>query len=201
VKNGSPLFRLRCTCDGELTEHVKAARELADGLSFSEPPKDAGKTTENPWVKAGEGSWVVFKMVTEMAEPAKMTTEMTQKQTLVDKGVDELTLKLELKLLGANAMELPATEQKLPVKNAVADGDQKPAKELKKGEETLTVGEKKVACKWVENEFEANEEKTTTRVWTSDEVPGTLVRVETKSSKLTFTMSLVDFEMKGAKKK
>lgn len=121
---------------------------------------------------------------------------MTQKQTLVTKGEDELVIKVEAKMTKPSAMDMPASEMKVPAKSPAGSGT--PAvqpKELRKGEETLEIAGKKLACQWVEMEVETGG-KMKTKSWMSDEVPGRVVKVETKGDNLESTMVLTGFEAK-----
>lgn len=159
------------------------------------PTTGGGEKISNPWEAWAEGSWVEFKIE---SEASGMASEMTQKQTLVKKEAEELTLKVEGKMTKPAAYEMPASEMKIPLRGS-GGGSGKPSgdmKELGKGEETLEIGGKKVACKWVEYEMTMGAGKGTSKVWTSDQVPGGTVKTETKSDTMKSVMVLINFEGK-----
>ncbi len=221
VKHDKNLFMLKFACGEEISKHEKDVKALIDGFRVggndstsgpeqkppkadlpkgdtpkegSKPAEGPGAAYENPWNKFAAGSWAELKIV---SNAGGAETEMTQKQTLVDKGAEELTIKVEGKMVKPVAMDMPPSEMKSPTKGKAGGAAAgAPPKELGKGEETLEVGGKKLACKWVETEIDAGGQKMTSKAWTCDEVPGGVVKVETKGANLTSTMTLVGFEAK-----
>ncbi len=165
------------------------------GSGTGESGGGGGEKISNPWEKWAEGSWVELKITNTV--PTE--TEMTQKQTLVKKEAEELTLKVEGKMTKPAAMEMPASDMKLPLKGSGATGGgggANTSKVLGKGEEELEVGGKKVKCTWVETEMDAAGSKITVKTWTSDEVPGGTVKSITKGESVNTEMVAIAFEGK-----
>lgn len=182
-----------------------AIRKTLDTLQVGEEkktdpktdPKSDGAKIDHPWLKYGEGSWVELQISTKMTKPVASESEMTTKRTLLKKG-DKLKFKLETKMTKPAAMEMPAqeTEEDAKIAGGSGTGGTGGAKELGKGDEELDVAGKKVKCKWVETEYEMNGKKTTTKSWTSDEVPGGVVKSVTKNEDMESTMVVTGFEKK-----
>lgn len=166
-----------------------------------EPKKDEPKSGsgggggQHPWDAWAEGSWVEFKTESETAGQVSVTST---KQTLVKKDAEEITVKVEGKMVKPAAMDYPASEMKIPrlgkgAMPGTATGD---AKVLKQGEEELEIGGKKVKCKWVELEMTMGAGKGTQKVWTSDQVPGATVKSLTTSDMVKSTLMVTAFEGK-----
>lgn len=149
----------------------------------------APKKVEHAWAKSGEGSWTEHRLVTKAGG---IETEMTVKRMLLKKSAEELVFRLENKMVKPNPSEIPASES---AEKVWSEGGAAP-KELGKGEEELDVAGRKIKCRWVEVESESGGKKTVTRSWTSDEVPGGLVKSRSKGADLESEMTLIGFEKK-----
>src|SRR4029450_576306 len=74
-----------------------------------------------------------------------------------------------------------------PVEVKVDPKDTPKVKETK-GRETLTINGKKAECEWVQTEVEG----ITSKMWTSEQIPGRMVKAETRTKEATSTMLLTD---------
>jgi hypothetical protein len=130
--------------------------------------------------------------------PDPMKSEMTMTSKLVDMKPEEATVETTTKMvMMGNESTMPANTMKVPAK--VDSGKAGPAapdmKNVKEGTEKVDVGGKSYNCKTKEYDTEANGSKTHMKVWTSDEVPGGTVKMEsttTGQADTKMTMTLVD---------
>ena len=115
----------------------------------------------------------------ENANAQKMTQKMVE---LTDeKLVIEMTMAMEIE---GKSMDMPANrmehlKQMDEYKPADVPEEEKPV--VKEGEETLTVGDKKIACKTTETTSKIAGSAYWSKIWMSAEVPGGLVKMEHKS--------------------
>ncbi|MBI2901258.1 MAG: hypothetical protein HYY17_13830 [Planctomycetes bacterium] len=152
------------------------------------------------WSSFGVDSTVVMQM-----ESGGM--KVTTTTTLVAKTDDEITLKVETKAEGMDAM---ASEQKVK-KPEKGDADakcplcDKPAKEHKdmgkRSEETLKVGDKELKCTVIESpekDCKGNAIPGKSKMWYCKDVPGRLVKMEYeyKEMMMKSTQTLVSFDAK-----
>ncbi|MBI3830571.1 MAG: hypothetical protein HY291_13705 [Planctomycetes bacterium] len=160
------------------------------------------ETIDNPeykhWSQYKAGTWVTWKQTTDAAGN-KSVTETTLKLVEVnaDKAVIETLMKMEV---AGQKIEQPAQKRDVPAKiekpAPVKQEEVKDAPKPKEGEDTVTVAGKALKCKTIETTLDAAGQKGTTKAWTSDEVPGQMVKSETKTPQVTMTMELVGFEKK-----
>ena len=154
------------------------------------PP--AKKRIENPEFAAWSG-FKVGAFVELSVESAQMGSTSTSKLThklvelTADKAVIETTGTTKA---GGMEYALPATKRDVPKEVEVPDiklPDAKPAEgEVKKGEETIEVAGKKIACTTFESTLEmaipgAGTMKTWSKRWTSKEIPGGEAKSEAKT--------------------
>jgi hypothetical protein len=193
------VWTLESDWDKKKDEVMKIADSFKAGegdkaTAPEEKPAGGGEKIANPWEPWAEGSWAEFSMNTTANG---VQTEMSQKQTLVKKEAEELTLKVEGKMVKPAAMDMPASEMKVPLRGGGGGpAGNANAKEIGKGEEELEVAGKKVKCAWVEMEMEMNGGKGTVKVWKSDQVPGGTVKTVTKGPDMDSTMMLTGYEGK-----
>jgi hypothetical protein len=164
-----------------------------------------GQQVDNPqytgWAKFKPGTTVTMKSQSEtkmqgMADPMK--SEMTSTTKLVDMKPDEATVETTTKMvMMGNETAMPANTMKVPAK--VDSGKAGPAtadmKNVKEGTDKVEVGGKSYDCKTKEYDMETNGMKTHTKVWTSDQVPGGTVKMESTSTGAAdtkMTMTLVE---------
>jgi len=146
-------------------------------------------TVDNPtyasWAKMKKGASVTVKMT---AEVAGEKTESTMTTTLVDLTADVATTEM-VTVTKAGGQEFKSepikTENKkvveLPAGKKKADFD-KPEGFVVQGEETLKIAAKEYKTKWVKVKNSTNGSEYEAKTWTCDDVPGTIVKMETKSS-------------------
>jgi hypothetical protein len=104
-------------------------------------------------------------------------------------------------ITGGNKINMPASKREIPAKVKKPEGgDAKGGKaEVKESSEDVEVGGKKLKCKVVESNTEASGTKTHSKVWTSHDVPGGTVKMESHSegaAKSATTMTCSAFEAK-----
>jgi hypothetical protein len=153
---------------------------------------------DNPEYKNWSGckadSWVTMKMETEMG-PMKSVMEQTHK--LVEISADKAVVETSGKMTAPAAADLPPTKREIPAK---VDKQEPPADapkpEVKEGDEEIEVGGKKVKCHWVETNTEVNGVKTWTKIWSCQDIPGGVARMETKSDQMSMNSSATGWEKK-----
>jgi hypothetical protein len=100
--------------------------------------------------------------------------------------------------VGDTKTDMPASDGKHAAKVKKVE----PAKDAPKpeeGDEEIEVAGKKLKCHWVKSVSENNGMKTTSKVWTSDAVPGGMARSESLTEgkmKMSSTMEVTAFEKK-----
>lgn len=150
------------------------------------------------WAQFKPGTWVTYKQASEAAGNKALTESTVKvKEVTAEKVVLETTSKMEA---AGQKIDMPAQAQDVPAKIAKPEVDAtqqtKDAPKPKEGEDTVTVGGKPIKCKTMEMTFEANGQKGSSKTWTSDDVPGQMVKMEAKSDASTMTMELIAFEKK-----
>ena len=141
---------------------------------------------ENPmytqWAKFNPGTSVTIAMT---SDNAGQTSKMETKTTLKDKSDDKLTLETAMSMdAGGQKMDMPA--QSIEVKkmiddpaaaapNAPADA---PKPVTKTSEESVTVVGGTFKAKVTESTVDAGGSKIVSKTWTSDDVPGGVVKME-----------------------
>ena len=170
-------------CDNSASSSKPATGTTA---AASESPKAEAprqSAPKHPWGAFKPGSYAKYKTTSEMEiAGTKNKTETEMKQTLLEVTADEAIVEMEMSVAGnVNKVKTPMP-LKAPAGKA-ADGP-KP----KTGSEEIKAGGKSYKCTWTEMETEANGNKTVTKVWSSEDVPGFMVKSESKTSG---TMSMV----------
>jgi hypothetical protein len=165
-------------------------------------PVSAQETIDNPqyqeWAKWKAGAFATIKSESVVDGKVQLVTTQTQtlKSLTAEKAVVEITSVTEA--AGQKISAPPVTFDivaKLPkVKFDPADVKVEPKDDPKvkhtKGRETLTINGKKVECEWVQTEFEG----VTSKMWTSEQIPGRMVKAETRTKESTSTMQLTDWK-------
>ena len=153
----------------------------------------AAMADNHPWGNFKPGSWVKMKSTTN-AGPSKITSET--KMTLIEKTATNAVVETESTVMGQSTK----TRANIPLNaTGTATPGVKPATMPTTGNETLTVAGKQVACKWFESESNTNGMKVNSKSWTSDAVPGGMVKSVSKMSgamKSETTVEVVAFEAK-----
>jgi hypothetical protein len=160
---------------------------LAAGPAAAQETIDNGEFTS--WSKFKPGTSITTRMTTSTAG---MTNEVTTTITLVEVGTDKVVLETSgvTKAMGME-FKLPAAKRDvsktipLPkgVKKPAAPGT-KPEAAYEEGMETLKVGGTEVKAKWYKVKSETGGLKSDAKVWTSDDVPGTMVKMEATTTGL-----------------
>ena len=180
-------------------EAPKTGTEPGKPETKTEAPKTEKKTDAvHPWAKFNVGSSSKMKTsVTTTVAGKPMSTSTTMKQTLLEKTADKAIVEIETSVMGTSTKtktEIPLATTGNPALANVTN----PAN-LKEGSEDVTVGGKTLKCKWVEFESSQNGSTVSSKVWTSEDVPGMMVKSVTKVTgnvPTETTTELVEFEAK-----
>lgn len=186
--------------------HVRfAALAAALALAAATAPAQEKKKIDNPeyanWSKFKPGTTATLKMVTEAGGNKTPSTVISK---LLEVKDDKLVLEMdtETELMG-KPFKVPAQKRdvtktvEVDAKAADATKAGKPEGTFEEGTETLKVGGTEVRTKWYK--YKAKAEglgETSGQLWTSDEVPGMLVKMTSKADKFSMTMELVEFTKK-----
>ena len=165
----------------------------------------SAEDAENPefasWSKFKKGTTATLKMTTTAANN---TSEILMTTTLVEVGADKLVVETST-VTKFNGMEFKAAAKrdvtktiKLPdgVKKDDAKGGKVPGT-YEEGTETLKIGGTEIKTKWYKAKAEVAGNKTESKTWMSDEVPGSLVKMETTTTGPaagTLKMELIEFK-------
>ena len=166
---------------------VKAA-----GSSASKP------VSSNPWGSFKVGSFVKTKTTVSaqiMGRATDTSTETTT--TLAELTADKAVLDIETTVMGTTTK----TRTEVPLAGAGQTGPgatpQGQVQNSTTGTDNVVVAGKSLNCKTAEFETDAAGSKVKTKTWTSDQIPGFLVKsVSTSSGAMTSTttMEAVDFK-------
>ena len=163
----------------------------------------AQQTVENAefknWSKFEKGTSVTLKNVTTSGD---IKSESIITTTLVEVGADKLVLEMAV-TAKLNGMEFKNPPMKrdvtktvtLPAGTPKPDPKAKPEGTVEEGTETLKIGGTEYKTKWYKTKVKAGGADTESKVWTSDDVPGTIVKMETTSagaSPVTIKMEVVE---------
>jgi hypothetical protein len=179
-----------------------AAVLLTAGLAQAEKVKNP--EYEN-WAKFKAGAMSKTETNTEaMGNKTKITSVTKLVEINAEKALIESTVTMEV---AGQKMEQPVMKREVPATM------EKPAEQtpptsvaptvkpnIKEGEETVTVAGKELKCKTTESTSESNGMKVQTKTWTSADVPGQIVKTETKTTgamESSTTMQLVEFSTGG----
>jgi hypothetical protein len=187
------------------------------GLAVS--AAQAGEKVDSPmykhWAKFKPGAFAEMKtestvMADKTETKSQMTVTMTLKEITPEKAVVEIKA---VNVMGDKKMEMPPTNQEYPAKieeekakemDTPKKGDNiKGAEVIAVGEEEIKVGDKKIKCKWVETKMKQGDSTITSKAWTTEEVPGQVVKTVTSmegQTKMTSEGSLVKFGVGGSDK-
>ena len=182
---------------------------LALGVLTLSVPAFAKESVDNPefasWNKYKVGATVTLR-ASSGAGAAKTSTEMTH--TLKSKAADKVVISSVTKTIvkipgqGEKTIAAPAQDREIPAKLpklTPPTAPDAPKPEVKTGEETLTVAGKSLKCKWTETTSKSAAGVVTAKIWSSDEVPGSMVKMTstTKGGDVSVTteMSVVSFKV------
>jgi hypothetical protein len=178
-------------CDNSSGSSSSAPAKTDAGTKTAEPAKAAA--AKHPWGSFKKGSFVKMKSLTEMEVGGnKMKTETTTTQTLKDLTADEAVIETEMVMANIPPQK---SEIKIPLKGPeggkAADGP-KP----KEGTEEIDVAGKKMKCKWIETETEINGQKTVTRIYTNEDIPGHTAKMTSKSPTMSMVQEVAEYSAK-----
>ena len=154
------------------------------------------------WAQFEPGSYAVVKMITEAAgNKTEITTTQTLKECTPEKAVIEMKTVM---MMSGQKMEQPPTDMeiaaKMPKQDVKGEAPEKdPNTEVKEGAEEVEIAGKKIKTKWTETKSKQGEMVTTTKMWTSDQVPGQTVKMTSTTTgpmEMKTEQVLVKFEAK-----
>lgn len=166
-------------------------------------PAPETERVENPayarWAAFPVGTTVVQKSVTEeLGHPDKTTTVLTFK--LAEKADDRLVLELKTHTTRYDGLVMDNPPDRLATDRyyRVPAGAKKPSpKDTGKPLETLTISKKAFPCRVVETRDRNEAGEVTSKTWTSDEMPGGLVKSvsDTAGVKKRTTIEVMEVRM------
>lgn len=165
-------------------------------LTLLAVPAFAAEMVDNPvyqsWAKYGVGTTAVYKSTADMAGTQTASTITYKLAELTpEKAVIEMATSMEV---AGQKIDTPAQKMDYPAKVEKTEGkpaDAPPA-DLKNSEEKLETAAGAFACKVMEMVIAQQGSEGNTKVWSSDEVPGTLVKSETKLTKPVATSTTIE---------
>ncbi len=166
------------------------------GLSGPAFAQKIDNPTYQNWAKFKVGSFSTLKS-TSVA--AGFATEMEMTSTLVELTADKAVVETKTTMsVAGQKIDQPAAKIEHPAKVDKPPGTaSQPSKELAKGDEAMDVKGTKIKTRWVKMEMASTAGKTASTTWTSDDVPGQVVKMTSKTEGATAsetTMTLVDFK-------
>jgi hypothetical protein len=139
------------------------------------------------WARFRPGAFSVVK-TQRKAKDVKAETTVTT--TLIEVTPEKVVVELQVATVGGDEkIEMLPKKQTYPAKiekdearkmedpkkgDKVEDAE---VLDVKQGEEEIKVGDKKINCKWLQTKCKQGDQTTTTEAWTSDEVPGQVVKM------------------------
>jgi hypothetical protein len=178
-------------------------REVLEQGTADGPPAAARGRVENPqytsWARFPKRTAVVHKTVTETAGQPSVTVTTTT-STLTDLTPERavVTVQAHTRRYDGHEANNPPDRftfpKLMPLPPGVAPADfGKPTGADKQGEETVRVGGKEYRARWHEGQDHSEAGEVLSKVWTSDAVPGGLVKSVTRTPGVgkTTTIELV----------
>lgn len=177
-------------------------------LAFAPLPALAAEKIDNPefamWQKHKKGTAITIKTVSTSDGVA---SESVMTNTLVEVGADKVVVETSM-VSKFNGMEFktPPTKRdvaktiELPegVKKEDFQSAEKPKGTYEEGTETVKVGAGEYKAKWFKYKYDIAGAKTDAKIWTTDAVPGTMLKMETTTTAAGITSTskteLVDFK-------
>lgn len=189
----------------QLSSFIRRAAGAAVLACLIAPAALADDAKPNPeydgWAKCKPGATVTIKGTTETGGN-KMQQSITTKliEVTPEKAVVETAITMEM--MGQKMPQPPQkrdvpktfTPPKIP---ATPGQPETKIPEPKMGEETITVAGKEYKCKTAELDIEQNGMKVRSKTWTSDQVPGGMVKMTSDATgtvSAKTTMELVEYK-------
>ena len=185
------------------TTGVLAAACLMAGNVMAEKMKNP---EYEMWAKFKPGAMSKLQGHSEaMGQKSEQTITTKLIDLTPEKAVVETTMSM---MVGGNKMDMPGQKREVlamvemagvPASQPAAAGNA-PKTDAKTSTESVTVDGKKLDCKVTEAHNEQEGMKTMAKTWTSEQVPGGLVKLETETSgklESKTTQELVEFSTGG----
>jgi len=152
----------------------------------------------SPYKNAKVGDWVEYKMA---SGSARANVDIKQKRTVTEKTETTITIEMAMSVMGRDIKHSQTfnLDQKFDPssymqRGPAADKSKGEYKEVSRGEESLTVGGKTLACVWMSYAVTSEGKEGKAKIWRNAEVPlGGMVKMEAETAKGAMTMELVDF--------
>lgn len=171
--------------------------------------QDADKYSEwGSWSKAGDGSSVEFELVTKVSD---VETKIKTVTTRTGATEEEITLSVTTQI-SMEGLDIPpsATTRKVTKPGKEVEIKQTDCPECKKvwkdhgtvkttKDQKVTVDGKALNCTLIESEMkdcDGAKVTSSSKIWICDDVPGSIVKVTTKSEIGETKMTVTKFEMK-----
>ena len=157
------------------------------------------KTIDNPeytgWAKFKPGTAATLKVVNEFGG-MKSATNTTTKLVSVADGKLVVEATIEVEVMGQKIKQ-PAVKRDVPKTLSIKAGfpvpmGGKPEGTTEEGTETLKVGGASYKTTWYKYTTKTPAGEVSGQVWTSDDVPGQVVKMVTKAANFSMTMELVE---------
>lgn len=162
----------------------------------------AARGDDNPefanWSKFKPGTTAKLKVTSEFGGNKTAATVTTK---LVEVKGDKLVLEMEseTEVMG-KPLKVPAQKRDVAKTIEVKEGQPKPSLKPEgttdEGTETVKVGGAEVKTKWYKFKTKTPMGEVSGQVWTSEEVPGMVVKMTSKADKFESNMELVEFSKK-----
>ncbi|MFZ2957363.1 MAG: hypothetical protein WA705_10775 [Candidatus Ozemobacteraceae bacterium] len=163
----------------------------------------AADMVDNPtyqnWAKYKAGTFVKYK---QNAEVMGNKTESEIVTTLLEVTPEKVVVETSgTMLVAGNKMDMPKTKMDFAAKmeKVATDPAKTPKIDSKQGEEEITVPAGKIKCKSISAMVKQGESEIQTKTWTSDDVPGSLVKSETSMEKPVKSVTLMELVEKNIK--
>jgi hypothetical protein len=139
------------------------------------------------WARFRPGAYSVVK---DQRTAKGVKAETTITTTLIEVTPEKVVVELQVPTVGGDEkIEMQPKKQIYPAKiekdearkmedpkkgDKVGDAE---VLDVKQGEEEIKVGDKEIKCKWLQTKSKQGDQTTTTEAWTSDKVPGQVVKM------------------------
>jgi hypothetical protein len=182
-----PAMNIFSFSRGAILMRMSLKSILAAGVILACSSAAFAEQIDNPaytqWAKFKEGTTVTTKSETDMAGNK---SEMEITKTLTAISADKATIETKMTMINAGTpMALPAQSADIPAKidkPATPAATDQPKPDVKEGTDTVDVAGKSVSCKTTESTMTVNGMNIASKTWMSDDVPGSLVKMESTTT-------------------
>ncbi len=148
-----------------------ALAALLGGLLF----QDVDNPEYKHWSKFKAGASAKTRMEMETAGMKIVTTSTTTLKS-IDKDKAVVASESETEMMG-NKTKSPLPDREVPAKVKKQEPARQEGPKPEEGDETIEAAGAKWKCHWVKTTSEVGGTKSTTTVWTCDDVPGYMVKM------------------------